>query len=161
MLKLLVDYMPEVFLIVILALFVMFIGARLAPFFRNMAYRRKIRRSGLDDIDDGHDFEIFVVNLLKKNGFRDIRVTPKTGDYGADILAVLDGDRYAIQCKLYGKSVGIKAVQEVYAAMQYYECQAAAVATNSNFSKNARNLADSTGVYLWDRDVLIDMSQNR
>ena len=152
--------MPEVFFAIILLVFLLCICVRLAPIVKKFAYRQKIKRSGLDDITDGHDFELYIVNLLKKNGFKNISTTPKTGDYGADILASAGGGKYAIQCKLYGKSVGIKAVQEVYAAMQYYECQAAAVATNSKFSKNAINLANSTGVYLWDRETLIDMSQN-
>ena len=138
-----------------------YIGARAAPAIRGIAYRRRIKRSGLDDIADGHDFELFVAYLLKENGFKDIRTTPKTGDYGADILAEIDGEKYAIQCKLYSKSVGVKAVQEVFAAMQYYECDAAAVATNNKFSKNAANLAESTGVRLWDREVLIEMSRGR
>ena len=150
--------MPDIFFIVILLLLLIYIGVRAAPIIKKIAYRRRIKRSGLDDITDGHDFELFIVNLLKNNGFKNIKTTPKTGDYGADIIAVADGEKYAIQCKLYSKSVGIKAVQEVFAAMQYYECQAAAVATNNRFSKNAVNLANSTGVQLWDRDALIEMT---
>ena len=151
--------MPNAFFIVTLSLLFIYIGVRVAPFIGKIAYRRRIKRSGIDDITDGHDFELFVVNLLKENGFKNIKTTPKTGDYGADVLASLDGEKYAVQCKLYSKSVGIKAVQEIFAAMQYYECDVAAVATNNKFSKNAVNLADSTGVLLWDRDALIEMSR--
>ncbi|MCL2058121.1 MAG: restriction endonuclease [Oscillospiraceae bacterium] len=151
--------MPEIFFIAILAILCLLIVARLAPIARSIARKWRIRRSGIDDITDGQEFEIYITHVLRKNGFKDIVTTPRTGDYGADVIAEKDGERYAIQCKLYSKSVGVKAVQEVFAAMLYYGCDAAAVATNSRFSKNAINLAESTGVQLWDRDVLVNMGK--
>jgi HJR/Mrr/RecB family endonuclease len=128
------------------------------PVIKKLARRRKLIKSGIDGIESGYDFEEYVAVVLRRNGYRNIRATPKSGDYGADIIAVKDGDKYAIQCKLYGKPVGVKAIQEVYSAMQYYECQVSIVATNSGFSKNAVNLANSTNTILWDRNTLIEMA---
>ena len=149
------SYMAALFLLLIL------ISVYLAPKIKKILYRIKLYKSGLDNIDNGYDFEDYIVSLLRRNGFRKVRTTPKSGDYGADIIAEKDGEMYAVQCKLYGKSVGVKAVQEVFSAMQYYNCHAAVVATNSRFSRNAMNLADSTGTILWDRDVLVDMAAGK
>jgi restriction system protein len=148
--------MAEIFFGVILSALLIIISIKAAPIVKKIAYHHRIKRSGIDDITDGHDFEIYITHLLKGNGFNNIRTTTKSGDYGADIIAELNGVKYAIQCKLYNRTVGIKAVQGAYSAMQYYGCQAAAVATNNRFSKNAVNLAVSTGVYLWDRDAIVD-----
>jgi len=150
--------MPEMSYIAVFILILVFVCVYAAQLLRKNSYRRKLRRSGLSKIDNGQDFEEYVAALLKSNGYRHIRTTPKSGDYGADIIAEKDGLSYAIQCKLYEKAVGIKAVQEIFSAMQYYECDAAVVATNSRFSRNAANLAESTGTILWDRDALVEMA---
>ena len=142
-------------------LILVFVCVYAAQALRKNSYRRRLRRSGLDKIGDGRDFEEYVAALLKSNGYRHIRTTPKSGDYGADIIAEKDGLSYAIQCKLYAKAVGVKAVQEIFSAMQYYGCDAAIVATNSRFSRNAVNLAESTGTVLWDRDSLVDMAAKK
>ena len=50
---------------------------------------------------DGHEFEYFCADLLRKNGFSNVIVTPASNDYGVDITAIKDGKRYAIQCKRF------------------------------------------------------------
>ena len=151
--------MPEIFFFAILLCFLLLVCVRAAPVIRKIAYRWRLKRSGIDDISGGHEFEQYVVYLLQKNGYKNVQTTPASGDYGADVLAEMDGERYAIQCKLYRNSVGVKAVQEVYSAMSYYGCDIAVVATNSRFSRNAAILAESTGVRLWARDELVKMSR--
>ena len=49
---------------------------------------------------------------------------------------------------MYGQPVGNKAVQEVFSAKGYYECDLAAVVTNSSFTKSAMQLASSLDVHL-------------
>ena len=153
--------LPVVFFAAILLAVFALACTRAAPIINNIAYRRRLKRSGLDEIAGGQEFEQYMVYLLRKNDYKNVQTTPKTGDYGADVLAERDGERFAIQCKLYNKSVGVKAVQEVFSAMQFYGCDAAVVATNSRFSRNAVNLAESTGVILWGRDDLVEMSRRR
>lgn len=113
-----------------------------------MFFRKKVR--------DGQDYEVYVADLLRRQGFRDIQFTAKTGDYGVDLLATHGRHRYAIQCKYYTGSVGGFAVQEAVAGMAYYECERAMVVTNSVLTKNAHALAKANGV-----DVLEQIDPNR
>lgn len=112
------------------------------------------------DAMEGHEFEYAVADLLVHNGWRDVEVTQGSGDYGVDILARRKSTRYAIQCKRYNSAVSVKAVQEAGLGTDYYHCDAAAVITNNTFTKNARKLADTTGVKLWDRKYLEDLLEN-
>lgn len=105
----------------------------------------------------GADFEYYAAGVLRDNGFANVCVTKGSGDYGADILCDKDSLHYAIQCKCRCATVGVQAVQEIYAARQYYGCQAAAVLTNAGFSAGARELACKTEVQLWDRRQLSEL----
>ena len=102
---------------------------------------------------DGHAFETFCATMLEANGF-ECEVTRGSGDHGADILGNYNGYTYAIQCKYYDSPVGNKAVQEALAGKAYYDTDYAVVLTNSTFTKQAIEDADSIGVYLWDGDML-------
>lgn len=106
---------------------------------------------------DGHDFEYWCAELLKKNGFTEVEVTKGSGDQGVDVLAVKDGIRYAIQCKCYSSNLGNGPVQEVHAGKALYHCQVGVVMTNRHFTPGAKELATATGVLLWDRDKLEEM----
>ncbi|MCX4371952.1 MAG: restriction endonuclease [Dysosmobacter sp.] len=99
--------------------------------------------------EDGFDFERKFAAALKRDGFENVTVTEKSGDFGADILAEKDGVKYVIQCKYYTSSVGVKAVQQVFASKIHYAAHVAVVATNSVFTKSAKVLAEETGVLLW------------
>lgn len=115
--------------------------------------------STMDSLADGYEFEEYVARLMRKNGFYRVRTTPKSGDYGADVLAVKDGKRYAVQCKLYKAPVGPKAVQEIYAGGRYYNCDVCVVATNNFYTLSAISLAEKTGVFLWDGSALSEMER--
>ena len=112
------------------------------------------------DTMEGPEFEYAVADLLVHNGWRDVEVTQGSGDYVIDILARRKSTRYAIQCKRYNSTVGVKAVQEAASGMEYYHYDAAAVITNSAFTQQAKKLADTTGVRLWDRKYLEDLIDN-
>lgn len=121
----------------------------------------------LDEVDNmnGHEFEEFVAAVLLGCGYEIEEVTRKSGDYGADIIAVANDEKIAIQCKRYQKPVGVKAVQEVISAMKHYDCERAVVITNSTYTSQAFTLAmDNEVVQLWDRSDLIylmEMSTKR
>lgn len=108
------------------------------------------------DVDkmDGHKFEQFCADLLSRAGFYKVEVTKGSGDQGVDIIAVQMGTRYAIQCKRYSSSIGNKPVQEVYAGKDMYNCEIGVVLTNQYFTAGAKELAERTGVLLWNRDEL-------
>lgn len=105
----------------------------------------------------GEEFEIYMAQVLSDNGFKKVEVTRLSGDQGADILAERNGKSYAIQCKNYAGAVGNAAVQEAYAGAQFYGCDLAAVVCPTSFTRAARELADSTGVLLWDGERLSRM----
>ena len=121
----------------------------------------------LNEVDNmnGHEFEEFVAAVLEGCGYEIEEVTRKSGDYGADIIAIANDEKIAIQCKRYQKPVGVKAVQEVISAMKHYDCERALVITNSTYTSQAFTLAmDNEVVQLWDRSDLIylmEMSTKR
>lgn len=112
---------------------------------------------------DPYKFEEYIRDLYKNMGYYAM-CTPKSGDYGADVL-IQDGNyKVAIQVKRYGKknSTGIEAVQQVIGAREYYKVDDGIVITTSYFTQAARDLAESAGVELIDRDDLKGMLyQNR
>ena len=64
-----------------------------------------------------------------------------------------------MQAKRYSGNVGNKAVQEVYSGMAHYGADKGWVVTNSWFTKAARVQAESCGISLVDREILINMIQ--
>lgn len=119
-------------------------------------YRRKYDIRSLDEME-GHDFEYYCAELLKKRGFEEVSVTKGSGDYGVDVLAEKDGVTYAIQCKAYTTPVGVKAVQEAYAGREFYDRMVGAVLTNQYFTKPAVEAAKKLKILLWDRGYLDSM----
>jgi restriction system protein len=116
-------------------------------------YRRHEISQEVDNMD-GFDFEYYCADILGANGFTEIEVTKSSGDYGIDILAQKDGVTYAIQCKRYNDSVGVKAVQEAYAGRDYYDRMVGAVMTNQYFTQPAVEAAQKLKILLWDRDYI-------
>lgn len=97
---------------------------------------------------DGIRYEKRVVNYLRNHGFHNVSITKTSGDYGVDITASKRFHRYAIQCKYYSRPVGIAAVQQVVAGMNYYSCDRAMVITNNTFTRQAISLAEHNSVTL-------------
>ena len=106
---------------------------------------------------DGPEFEAYVALVLEDNGFKHVALTKGSGDQGVDILAERNGKTYAIQCKNYEGAVGNFAVQEAYTGAQFYGCDEAAVICPGEFTRGAKELAQSTGVLLWDGKKLSRM----
>lgn len=109
------------------------------------------------DMLEGHEFEHYCAELLRKKGFIEVEVTKGSGDYGVDILAEKDGVTYAIQCKCYTAPIGVKAIQEAYAGRDYYERMVGAVLTNQYFTTPAVEAAKKLKILLWDRGYLESM----
>jgi len=121
------------------------------------------RKSGeAADFDEmaGAEFEDFTAELLEQNGIEVVELTKASGDFGADIIVIHDGERTAVQCKRYERPVGVKAVQEAVSAKEHYKCTKAAVFTNSTFTRQAAQLAAESGVILWDREDLLEFLNN-
>lgn len=104
-------------------------------------------RKDFDSILSGHEYEKFVAELISELGWV-AKVTPGSGDHGADIIAEKNGSRVAIQCKMYSSSVGNKSVQEAFSAKGYYDCDCACVISNSSFTPAAKQAAAKLDVAL-------------
>lgn len=126
-----------------------------------MVLRGRRKRYGNLDVDlmEGHEFEFYCADLLRKAGFQEVEVTKGSGDYGIDILAEKEGVTYAIQCKCYGAPVGVKAIQEAYAGRDYYDRMVGAVLTNQYFTQPAVEAAKKLKILLWDRGYLESMME--
>ena len=105
----------------------------------------------------GEEFESYVALLLRDHYYRRIELTKGSGDQGVDILCERNGHTYAIQCKNYAGAVGNFAVQEAYAGAEFYGCDIAVVVCPGTFTRGAIELAESTGVELWDGEKLSRM----
>jgi len=135
---------------------VVFAAGIMSAFFISRGFQKGRMASDIDTMN-GHDFEYFCANLLKKRGFIDVTVTKGSGDYGIDILAEKEGVTYAVQCKAYAEPVGVKAVQEAFAGKEYYDRMVGAVMTNQYFTKPAVEAAKKLKILLWDRGYLDSM----
>lgn len=114
---------------------------------------------GFDEMA-GEEFEDFAAELLEQNGIEVVELTKASGDFGADIIIIHEGERTAVQCKRYERPIGVKAVQEAISSMTYYKCKKAAVFTNSTFTRQAVELAAESGVILWGREDLFEFLNN-
>lgn len=99
---------------------------------------------------NGLEYEQYIAMRMRIEGFKNVEVTPASGDFGADIIFEREGVKFCAQCKLYSKPVGIAAVQEVIGAKAHYKCAAAMVITNSTYTEAARQLAKDNAVILVD-----------
>lgn len=120
--------------------------------------KSRLRKSGIEEIDqmNGFIFEEYLSTLYKKQGYK-VETTKASGDFGADLVLKKDGVKTVVQAKRYAKNVGIKAVQEIIGAINYYQANDSMVITNSYYTKAAIELARINGVKLIDRDQLIQM----
>ena len=112
----------------------------------------------IDGIDHltGEGFEELLRNVFTILGYN-AQITKKTGDQGADLILSKDGRKISVQAKRYSKTVGNKAIQEVYSSIQFYETGEAWVITTGDFTKGAIELARKTGVKLYNRYETINL----
>lgn len=104
---------------------------------------------------DPVDYERHCALLLRRAGW-DAEVTVASGDQGTDVLARRGKRSLVLQCKLYSKPVGNSAVQQVAAARVHHRADFAAVVSNADFTRRARELAATNGVYLLHHEELRD-----
>lgn len=151
------EYRNEINLLMIILIMAILLAITVFILFQ-WGKKKRNRYSNIDEME-GHDFEYFCAELLKKRGFEEVEVTKGSGDYGVDILAEKEGITYAIQCKCYAEPVGVKAVQEAYAGRDYYDRMVGAVLTNQYFTAPAVEAAKKLKILLWDRGYLESMME--
>lgn len=108
----------------------------------------------LDELS-GVEFENLLMDKFIAMGFK-VESTPKTGDFGADLIVENREDtRIIVQCKRFKSKVNLKAVQEVVGAIGHYGGDMGLVITNNSFLNSAVKLAESHDIELWDGDKLV------
>jgi restriction system protein len=93
------------------------------------------------------EFEHYCAALLRRARWR-ADVTQASGDQGVDIVAEKRGLRIVVQCKMYSKPVGNRAVQEIVAGIAHEEAQRGVVVTTVGYTSAAEALAASNNVLL-------------
>ena len=125
--------------------------------YRGITLKRRRQAAVTGENVDGmswKDFEFFVVRLLKTQGFSIKQHSSAPGDQGADIIAAIKRDKYAIQVKHYSHKLDNTPVQEAVAAKAIYGCNCSMVVTNSHFTAAAYVLAAANNCVLVDRETL-------
>ncbi|SES61986.1 restriction system protein [Oceanobacillus limi] len=137
-------------------LVVFFGGSVLLALIVNMIKQYRLKKSGILEVDKmtGKNFEEYLQVLFKSRGYH-VKLTPTTGDYGADLILTSKGEKIVVQAKRYKNNVGIKAVQEVVSARSHFSADKCWVITNSYFTNPAKELAGSNSVELINRDQLL------
>lgn len=105
--------------------------------------------------NDPYKYEEYIKKLLQSRGFS-VKRTRGSGDFGVDVIAKRDDKSYAIQCKLYNRTVGIKAVQEIVSGRIFYKTDYAIVVSDNAFTPAARTFARKSDVVLVHHKRLID-----
>lgn len=120
------------------------------------AYKKNVYiHTDLKKVDSlsGEEFEYFIKAHLEKQGYR-ADTTKRSHDYGCDLIVRKNNTTIVLQAKRHKSDIGIKAVQEILGAKNYYRADKAIVATNRFFTKPARELAKSAGIILWNRNEI-------
>lgn len=104
-------------------------------------------------------FERLISRLLIYEGNEYVSVVGRSGDGGADILALKNGRRWLYQVKRWASPVGAETVSRTIAAAARYEADIPVIVSKSGFTADARTqrnrlAAEGINVQLWDRDVL-------
>ena len=100
-----------------------------------------------EDISNGYNWkglERTIARMMEHLGWRDINVIGGAGDKGGDVLATrAEGNQvksWVVQSKAVtgDRYVGPQALNEAINALSFYETNVAAVATNGEFTRTAR-----------------------
>lgn len=117
-------------------------------------YRVMLSGASIERIDKmgGEEFEDYLATLYRKHGYW-VKMTPKTCDFGADLLITdkKTGKKICVQAKRYRGLVGEAAVQQTLSGREYYKCDSAVIITNSHFTDAAKALAKKCDIKIIDR----------
>lgn len=108
------------------------------------------------------DFENSVSQHYKSLGFV-IQQTPKSKDYGVDIIAEKGDDRIAIQVKMYdARVVNYKEVMYLFAGSEHYNCNKSILLSSGIVSDEAKSEAQKLNVEIIENwhPKIPDLKQN-
>jgi hypothetical protein len=98
---------------------------------------------------------VAVAELLPLMGFEQVE---RVGgfDKGADIIAVRDGIRTAVQVKRWSTPIDLKSVRQLVDGTRRYKCDGSLLVTNSFLTEPATECAEEWQIEVWDRHTLAD-----
>lgn len=97
----------------------------------------------------GREFELALRQIFERDGWW-VEMTPRSGDFGADLVLRKEGKRIVVQAKRWKKPVGVRAIQEALGARDVYRADEAWVVTQSLFTHAAAEQARASRVVLRD-----------
>lgn len=109
--------------------------------------RRRLGGWHLKDLDrlDGSAFEDWVRGRLEAAGFQ-VTQTPRSGDFGVDLVAQGAGLHIAVEVKRRDRKISNRAVRSAIAGCRHYGCDLAAVITQAGFTAQARRQAEGADI---------------
>lgn len=115
-------------------------------------------RHNLQDLDP-YKFEEAVSLMFKAQGFKNVRTTSGSGDYGADILMEDKRNKYVVEVKKYSRDnlIGRPALQKLQGACEHYRAMGMKFVTLGYFSNEAKNYAKNNNIHLINGDELVSM----
>jgi hypothetical protein len=98
-------------------------------------------------MNNGLQFERQTAARLQELGWTCV-TTPKSGDFGADLICNCGDEKIVVQCKDYSKenSIGVTAIQETITAKMHYRADLALLVHQGRITSQGRQLASSVGV---------------
>jgi restriction system protein len=89
------------------------------------------------------EFEYTTAEILRRLGYKDIKVIGGSGDLGVDILAYKDGKKVAVQCKKYITKKVTSPELQLFIGMMIteYKADKGLYVTTSYYTKDAYHLA--------------------
>jgi predicted RecB family endonuclease len=117
-----------------------------------------MEKSNSDDskVSTGMNFEKVLGEMYEQMGY-EVEITKGSGDQGADLILVKDGEKTVVQAKYSKSKVSSDAVREAIAAKRFYDADYGTVITNSSFQPNARELAEKDQIEMIDGEKLTAM----
>ncbi|MCD6551153.1 MAG: YraN family protein [Thermotoga sp.] len=82
-----------------------------------------------------YQFEEFAKEYLQEHGFRAVRMTRRSKDFGADIIAKKHGKTVVFQVKMRSSAVEKDVVKELVAAAYIYGASEVGIFTNGEISR--------------------------
>ena len=111
------------------------------------------------------NFESLIALIWKKREYS-VRKTPRTGDKGVDVVAIIGRQGVLIQCKtssIENTLINREAIGDILTGFGYYKklypgiLFQLACATNQKFNPSAHELAQSSNVMLIERKNILDL----
>lgn len=161
--------MENMLLKIIIIVVALVIAYKCLPYIYRYIQKKKMqriyRKAKIYQVDKmkGIEFEYYLEALFSKLKYKPT-VTKATHDFGADLILKSENKKIVVQAKRSNSKIGIRAIQEIYAAQRYHNADEAWIVTNSFYTKSAKELGNACSIVMKDRNTLskwiIDINHN-